>query len=159
MLILGIESSCDETSVAVVKDGREVLSNVINSQIKIHETYGGVVPEIASRCHIEAISGVTKEALKQAGITINDIDVISCTYGPGLVGALLVGVSYAKGLSYATRKATCSNKSLRRTHCGKLYFTPRARTTIHVLSNFRRTYSSSTYQRLYSFRNTRKNKR
>ena len=104
MLVLGIETSCDETSVAVVRDGREVLSNVINSQIKIHETYGGVVPEIASRCHIEAISGVTKEALKQAGVTLNDIDVISCTYGPGLVGALLVGVSYAKGLSYATGK-------------------------------------------------------
>ena len=125
MLILGIESSCDETSVAVVQDGREVLSNVINSQIKIHETYGGVVPEIASRCHIEAISGVTKEALKQAGVTLNDIDVISCTYGPGLVGALLVGVSYAKGLSYATRKATCSNKPYRRAHCSKLHFTPR----------------------------------
>lgn len=102
MLILGIETSCDETSVAVVEDGRRVLSNVINSQIKIHETYGGVVPEIASRCHIEAISGVTKEALKQAGVTLKDIDAISCTYGPGLVGALLVGVSYAKGLSYAT---------------------------------------------------------
>ena len=104
MLILGIETSCDETSVAVVEDGRRVLSNVINSQIKIHETYGGVVPEIASRCHIEAISGVTKEALKQAGVTLKDIDAISCTYGPGLVGALLVGVSYAKGLSYATGK-------------------------------------------------------
>ena len=104
ILVLGIESSCDETSVAVVKNGREVLSNVIESQIKIHESYGGVVPEIASRYHIEAINGVTKEALKQAGVTLNDIDVISCTYGPGLVGALLVGVSYAKGLSYATGK-------------------------------------------------------
>ena len=103
-LVLGIESSCDETSVAVVKNGREVLSNVIESQIKIHETYGGVVPEIASRYHIEAINGVTKEALKQAGVTLEDIDVISCTYGPGLVGALLVGVAYAKGLSYATGK-------------------------------------------------------
>ena len=104
ILVLGIESSCDETSVAVVKNGREVLSNVIESQIKIHESYGGVVPEIASRYHIEAINGVTKEALKQAGVTLNDIDVISCTYGPGLVGALLVGVAYAKGLSYATGK-------------------------------------------------------
>jgi len=104
LLVLGIESSCDETSVAVVKNGREILSNVIESQIKIHETYGGVVPEIASRYHIEAINGVTKEALRQAGVKLEDIDVISCTYGPGLVGALLVGVSYAKGLSYATRK-------------------------------------------------------
>lgn len=104
IFVLGIETSCDETSVAVVKNGREVLSNVIESQIKIHESYGGVVPEIASRCHIECINGVAKEALKQANVTLNDIDVISCTYGPGLVGALLVGVSYAKGLSYATGK-------------------------------------------------------
>ena len=97
---LGIESSCDETSVSVVKNGREVLSNVINSQIKIHELYGGVVPEIASRNHVEAISEVTKQALKEANITFEDIDHIAVTYGPGLVGALLVGVSYAKALSY-----------------------------------------------------------
>ena len=100
--ILGIESSCDETSVSVVKNGREVLSNVINSQIKIHEEYGGVVPEIASRCHTEVINGVMKEALKEAGVTLKDIDGIAVTAGPGLVGALLVGVSYAKGLSFAT---------------------------------------------------------
>ena len=104
ILTLGIESSCDETSVAVVKNGREVLSNIINSQIKIHEKFGGVVPEIASRNHIEAISDVTKKALEEANITFNDIDNIACTYGPGLVGALLVGVSYAKGLSYALNK-------------------------------------------------------
>ena len=104
IITLGIESSCDETSVAVVKNGREVLSNVINSQIKIHEKFGGVVPEIASRNHIEAISDVTEKALKQAGIEYRDIDNIACTYGPGLVGALLVGVSYAKGLSYALKK-------------------------------------------------------
>lgn len=100
ILTLGIESSCDETSVAVVRNGREVLSNVINSQIKIHELYGGVVPEIASRNHVEAISEVTKQALKQANVQFEDIDHIACTYGPGLVGALLVGVSYAKALSY-----------------------------------------------------------
>ena len=87
ILVLGIETSCDETSVAVVKNGREVLSNVINSQIKIHENYGGVVPEIASRCHTEVINQVTKEALSKANVTLEDIDVISCTYGPGLVGA------------------------------------------------------------------------
>lgn len=104
IIVLGIESSCDETSVAIVKNGREVISNVINSQIKIHENYGGVVPEIASRCHIEVINQVTKEALKQANMTFNDIDVIGCTYGPGLVGALLVGVSYAKALSFALNK-------------------------------------------------------
>ncbi len=103
-LILGIESSCDETSVAVVKNGREVLSNVINTQISIHELYGGVVPEIASRNHVENISPVMKEAIKQANIKLDEIDGIACTYGPGLVGALLVGVAYAKALSYASGK-------------------------------------------------------
>ena len=101
IIVLGIESSCDETSVAVVKNGREVLSNVIDSQIKIHEQFGGVVPEIASRNHIEAISRVAKKALEEAGINFEDIDVIAPTYGPGLVGALLVGVSYARGLAFA----------------------------------------------------------
>ena len=104
VIILGIESSCDETSVSIVKNGREVLSNVINTQISIHELYGGVVPEIASRNHVENISPVMKEALKEANIKIDDIDAVACTYGPGLVGALLVGVSYAKALSYAANK-------------------------------------------------------
>ena len=102
--IMGIESSCDETSVAIVKNGREILSNVINSQIKIHEEYGGVVPEIASRCHTEVINQLMKESLKEARCTLDDIDAIAVTQGPGLVGALLVGVSYAKGLSYVTGK-------------------------------------------------------
>ncbi len=104
IIILGIESSCDETSVAIVKNGREVLSNVINTQISIHELYGGVVPEIASRNNVENISPVMKEALKEANVKIDDVDGIACTYGPGLVGALLVGVSYAKALSYAANK-------------------------------------------------------
>jgi len=104
ILIMGIESSCDETSVSIVKNGREVLSNCINSQIKIHEEYGGVVPEIASRCHTEVINGIMKESLKEAQVTLDDIDAIAVTQGPGLVGALLVGVSYAKGLSYVTKK-------------------------------------------------------
>ena len=104
IITLGIESSCDETSVAVVKNGREVLSNIIDSQIKIHEKYGGVVPEIASRNHIEAISRVTKIALEEANVTFSEIDAITPTYGPGLVGALLVGLSYAKALSYAIQK-------------------------------------------------------
>lgn len=104
IITLGFESSCDETSVAVLKNGREVLSNVINTQIPIHTQFGGVVPEIASRKHIENISNVTKEALKEANITFDDVDIIACTYGPGLVGALLVGVSYAKALSYALNK-------------------------------------------------------
>ena len=101
---LGIESSCDETSVSVVKNGREVLSNVINSQVPIHEKFGGVVQEIASRNHTEAISDVTKRALKEAAIKFDNIDAICVTQGPGLVGALLVGVSYAKALSYVLNK-------------------------------------------------------
>ena len=104
LITLGIESSCDETSVAVVKNGREILSNIIDTQIPIHEKYGGVVPEIASRNHIEAISRVTKKALEEAGIEFKDIDAICPTYGPGLVGALLVGLSYGKALSYAIKK-------------------------------------------------------
>ena len=104
ILTLGIESSCDETSVAVVKNGREILSNIIDTQIPIHEKYGGVVPEIASRNHIEAISRVTKLALKEANVTFEDIDVVTPTYGPGLVGALLVGLSYGKALSFAINK-------------------------------------------------------
>ena len=104
ILTLGIESSCDETSVAVVKNGREILSNIIDTQIPIHEKYGGVVPEIASRNHIEAISRVTKKALEEANVTFEDIDSITPTYGPGLVGALLVGLSYAKALSFAVNK-------------------------------------------------------
>jgi len=103
-LTLGIETSCDETSASVVKNGREILSNIIDSQIPIHEKYGGVVPEIASRNHIEAINRVTKQAIQEAGINFKDIDVIAPTYGPGLVGALLVGLSYGKALSFALNK-------------------------------------------------------
>ena len=104
MLILGIESSCDETAASVVEDGRKVLSNVIASQVEEHRKYGGVVPEIASRRHAEAISGVVRRALEEAGVTLADIDGIAVTYAPGLIGALLVGVSFAKGLAMATGK-------------------------------------------------------
>lgn len=99
MIILGIESSCDETAVSVVKDGRTVLSNVIASQIEEHRLYGGVVPEIASRRHSEAIVGVAKEAIKNANITLDDVDAVAVTYAPGLIGALLVGVNFAKGIA------------------------------------------------------------
>lgn len=102
ILILGIESSCDETAASVVKNGREVLSNVISSQISLHTLYGGVVPEIASRKHIEKINQVIEEALTEANITLQDITAIAVTYGPGLVGALLVGVSAAKAISFAS---------------------------------------------------------
>ena len=104
VLILAIESSCDETAAAVVKNGREVLSNVISSQIALHTLYGGVVPEIASRKHIEKINQVIEEALKEAEVTLDDIDAIGVTYGPGLVGALLVGVAEAKAIAYAKKK-------------------------------------------------------
>ena len=102
--ILAIESSCDETAAAVVKNGREVLSNVISSQIALHTVYGGVVPEIASRKHIEKINQVIETALSEANVTLKDIDAIGVTYGPGLVGALLVGVAEAKAIAYAAKK-------------------------------------------------------
>ena len=104
MNILAIESSCDETAAAVVQDGRKVLSNIISSQIEIHKLYGGVVPEIASRKHIEKIIQVVDEALKEASLTMDEIDAVAVTYGPGLVGALLVGVSAAKSIAFAHNK-------------------------------------------------------
>lgn len=102
-LILAIESSCDETAASVTKNGRTILSNVISSQIALHTLYGGVVPEIASRKHIEKINQVVEQALKEAGVTLDDIDAIGVTYGPGLVGALLVGVAEAKAIAYARK--------------------------------------------------------
>lgn len=99
--ILGIETSCDDTSASVVKNGRTICSNVVASQIDIHKLYGGVVPEVASRNHVENIAGVVETALEDANVSISDIDAIAVTYGPGLEGALIVGVSYAKALSYA----------------------------------------------------------
>ena len=103
MLILGIESSCDETAAAVVKDGREVLSNVINTQIALHKKFGGVVPEVASRRHIETIDAVIDEALEEANVTFDDIDAIAVTYGPGLVGALLHKNSVLRKISIKQR--------------------------------------------------------
>lgn len=104
ILILGIESSCDETAASVVRNGREILSNVISSQIELHKVYGGVVPEIASRKHIEKINQVIEEALEEAKTELQDIDAIAVTYGPGLVGALLVGVAAAKAIAYGAKK-------------------------------------------------------
>ena len=100
MKILAFESSCDETAVAVVRDGRTLLSDAILSQADMHALYGGVVPEIASRAHVEAICGVVEQALEKAGVAPEDLDGVAVTYGPGLVGALLCGVSYAKGIAY-----------------------------------------------------------
>ncbi len=104
MNILAIESSCDETAAAVVRDGYEVLSDVISSQAELHKKYGGVVPEIASRKHLECISQVADEAMEQAGLSFGELDAVAVTYGPGLIGALLVGVSYAKALAYVLKK-------------------------------------------------------
>lgn len=101
VIVLGVESSCDETSIAIVKNGREILANVVSSQIEIHKRFGGVVPEVASRNHILAVNNVLNECLKQANLTLNDIDAVAVTYGAGLVGALMVGVNFAKSLAYA----------------------------------------------------------
>ncbi len=100
MLVLGIESSCDETSAAVIKDGREVLANIILSQ-KEHTKFGGVVPEVASREHLKTVVPIYEEALEKADVSLSDIDLIAATMGPGLVGPLLVGLTFAKGLAYA----------------------------------------------------------
>ena len=104
VVVLAIETSCDETSVAIVKNGREILANKIYSQIDIHNEFGGVVPEVASRKHLEVINVIVHEALKEANMNLEDIDLMAATYGPGLVGALLVGLQYVKGLSYALNK-------------------------------------------------------
>ncbi len=122
MKILAIESSCDDTAAAVVEDGREVLSSVIASQVPEHILYGGVVPEIASRRHCESISGVCRNALSEAELTIDDIDAVACTYAPGLIGALLVGVNFAKGLSYSTGKPLIPVHHLR-SHIASNYIT------------------------------------
>ena len=114
VMILAIESSCDETAASVVKNGREVLSNVISSQIELHKLYGGVVPEIASRKHIEKINQVIEEALSEAKVTLDDIDAIGVTYGPGLVGALLVGVAEAKAIALRKKSFTCGCAPYRR---------------------------------------------
>ncbi len=122
MLVLGIESSCDETAVAVVEDGLKIKSNIIASQIERHRIFGGVVPEVASRLHIESISHVCDEAIKTAGVTLDEIDAIAVTFAPGLIGALLAGVSFAKGLSFATGKPLIPVHHLRG-HIASLYLT------------------------------------
>ena len=122
MKILAIESSCDDTAAAVVEDGRKVLSSIVASQVDAHIVYGGVVPEIASRMHTEAIHGTVSEALKQAGCTTHDIDAIAVTYAPGLIGALLIGVSFAKGLALSANKPLIPVHHLR-SHIAANYIT------------------------------------
>ena len=104
LVVLAIESSCDETAVAIVRDGREILADCIASQIEMHKLYGGVVPEIASRKHVEAIAALTDKALSDAGITKSEVDAVAVTYAPGLIGAVLVGVSFAKSVALALGK-------------------------------------------------------
>ena len=104
MIVLGIESSCDECAVALVADGRTILASVINTQIEHHKPYDGVVPELASRLHVEAIDEVYREALTQSGLSVDEIDAVAVTNRPGLVGSLLVGLSFAKGYAFATGK-------------------------------------------------------
>lgn len=122
MLVLGIESSCDETAASIVKDGREIISSIVYSQAEEHGLYGGVVPEIASRRHIDAISEVVQKCFDQAHCTVQDIDAIACTFAPGLIGALLVGVNFAKGLSFASGKPLVPTHHIRG-HIGALYLT------------------------------------
>src|SRR5215211_2780610 len=104
MLVLGIESSCDETAAAIIEDGRKIRSNIIASQVKTHAPYGGVVPELASREHLDRIAPVVHQSLADAGVELDDVDGIAVTQGPGLIGSLLVGISYAKSLAYVSGK-------------------------------------------------------
>ena len=140
--ILAIESSCDETAAAVVKNGREVLSNVISSQIALHTLYGGVVPEIASRKHIEKINQVIREALKEASMTLEEMTAIAVTYGPGLVGALLVGVAEAKAIAYAAKKASGGRPPYRRPRFGQFYRASGSGASLCVSDRLRRTHPS-----------------
>ena len=132
MNILAFESSCDETAVAVVRDGRTVLSDAILSQADMHALYGGVVPEIASRKHVEAIAGLTDQALTDAGLTKKDIDAVAVTYAPGLIGAVLVGVSFAKSVAYALDRAPHPGTPHPRAHRGKLSGLPGAGAAVSV---------------------------
>ena len=122
MIILGIESTCDETAASLVEDGRHLLSNVISTSVKEQALYGGVVPEIASRRHCEFISATVKKALLDAGKTIDDVDAVAVTFAPGLIGAVLVGVNFAKGLAYSAGKPLVPVHHLRG-HIAALYLT------------------------------------
>ena len=167
--ILAIESSCDETAASVVKNGRCVLSNIISSQIELHKLYGGVVPEIASRKHIEKINQVIQEALDTAGMTLDDLDAIGVTYGPGLVGALLVGVAEAKAISYAKKLPLVGvhhieghisanyieNPDLEPPFICQLYRKSGFGAALYLSGGLRRPYASGGSARLWKIRDTR----
>jgi len=146
--ILAIESSCDETAAAVVKNGREVLSNVISSQIALHTLYGGVVPEIASRKHIEKMNQVIEAALLKAGMSLEDMDAIGVTYGPGLVGALLVGVAEAKAIAYAAKKPLVGVHHMEG-HVSANFRASGFGTTVSLSDRFRRSHPSGHCERLW----------
>jgi N6-L-threonylcarbamoyladenine synthase len=144
--ILSIESSCDETAAAIVVDGREVKSNIIYSQIELHKLYGGVVPEIASRKHVEKVNQVIRAAIEEAHVTWDDIDAVAVTYGPGLVGALLVGVSAAKAVAYAKKKPLVGVHHIEG-HIAANYIG--SGTSIYVHGSFRWTFPSGLCEGLY----------
>ena len=132
MIILGIESTCDETAAALVEDGRHLLSNVISTSVKEQALYGGVVPEIASRRHCEFISATVKKALLDAGKTIDDVDAVAVTFAPGLIGAVLVGVNFAKGLAYSAGQAAGAGAPSAGTHRCALPDPPGAQAALFV---------------------------
>lgn len=159
MKILAIESSCDETAAAVVEDGRRVISSVIASQVKEHILYGGVVPEIASRRHAEAISGVVGEALDRAEMNVGDVDAIAVTYAPGLIGALLVGVNFAKGLAFSANKPLVPVHHLR-SHIAANYIThPDLGAAVSRARRLRRSQPHNRGARLHGFPYYRQNAR
>ena len=133
MIVLGIESTCDETAASLVEDGRRLLSNVISTSVKEQALYGGVVPEIASRRHCEFISATVKKALLDAGKTMDDVDAVAVTFAPGLIGAVLVGVNFAKGLAYSANKPLVPVHHLRG-HIAALYLDPSGAQTALPLS-------------------------
>ena len=151
MRILGLESSCDETAAAVVEDGRTLLSSVVALQIEIHKLYGGVVPEIASRAHTEAICGVTRSALEKASLSMADVDAIAVTVEPGLIGALLTGLSFAKGTGLRNRQAAGARAPHPRAHRRKLSCSPAIGAAIHCAGRLGRRHITHSGGRLYRF--------
>lgn len=148
IITLSMESSCDETAVAILRNGREVLANVVSTQIELHKKFGGVVPEVASRKHIENIDAVFQEAIDEANIKLEDIDHISVTYGPGLVGALLVGLSYAKALAFSLNKPLVGVNHMQGHICANYIEHKGFKTTFYNISCIRRSYSLSRSKKL-----------
>ena len=150
LLVMGIETSCDETAVSIVKNGKEIVSNIVSSQIDSHKRFGGVVPEIASRHHVEQITIVLEEALKEADVSYNDLDAIAVTEGPGLVGALTYWRKCCKGCCFCSWDSSC----LRTSHCRAYLcesFSKRDGVSIIGSSRFRRSHGTCLHERTWSF--------